>query len=305
MTSVLVTGASGFVGRQVMEALAELPVEVHGITHRPATGQTLPKATAWHQADLLEGSRLDAILGEVRPTHCLHLAWCVDHGRFWNDPANVDWLAASCRLLRKFTETGGKRFVGVGTCAEYAAQAEPCEELSTPLQPSSLYAASKNAFHEILACFAEESGISHSWARLFFLFGPWEHPQRLVPYIVTSLLNGVPANVSRGTQLRDFLDVRDAGRALALLLLGEAKGAVNIASGRAVSIAELATRLAALLGRPDLLKLGVRPDRPGDPPVQVAAIGRQVDDIGIPAGRELDDGLRQVIDWWRDRSHPG
>ena len=61
-----------------------------------------------------------ALLREVRPTLLIHAAWFVEHGRFWTAPENQDWLEASDRLARAFVEGGGRRILGVGSCAEYA-----------------------------------------------------------------------------------------------------------------------------------------------------------------------------------------
>lgn len=297
MTKVLVTGATGFVGRQVMAALSDMGIEAHGLIHRPT--DPLPPAAGWHAADLMVEGQAQAIVNRLRPTHLLHLAWCVEHGKFWTDPANLDWLAGSCRLVRAFAESGGRRFVGTGSCVEYAHQEQPCDEMTTPLRPETLYAAAKHAFHTTLAAFAQTTGISHAWGRLFFLIGPGESPARLVPDIARSLLAGRPAICGSGTQIRDFMDVRDAGRAMAALVLSDLEGPVNIASGHPVSIAELVRRLAELAGRPDLLRLGARPDRPGEPPALTAAVSRLQGEAGVPEGRRLDASLRDALTWWR------
>jgi len=296
VTTALVTGATGFVGRQALCRLAEAGVEVHGVTRRSSAPGLHAPGVEWHQADLLQPGQAERLIGRIRPSHLLHAAWCVEHGRFWNDPANIDWLAASCRLLRLFAEAGGRRFLGVGTCAEYAPQDAPCDERDSPLAPVSLYGVAKHAFHLALAAFAGTTGLSHAWARLFFLVGPHEKSQRLVPDVALHLLRGEAVPCSSGRQ------VRDAGAALARLLLSPVEGAVNIARGNAVPISMLACRLGEIAGQPQLVRLGARPNRPGEPLVQAARVDRLRDEVGFAPRYELDEMLADALDWWRAQS---
>ncbi len=154
------------------------------------------------------------LLAEVRPTHLLHLAWIAEHGRYWEAPENDAWVDASIDLTARFAAMGGKRFVGAGSCAEYdwsdgSLAAGVCEEGLTPCRPSTLYGRSKLRFCEHLSA---HGALSQAWGRLFFLYGPWEDPRRLVPTIIQSLLEGqAGAGSDQGTTVRDFLDAREAG----------------------------------------------------------------------------------------------
>jgi len=114
---VLVTGATGFIGAAAARALLALGAEVHGTS---AAGRAGPADVVMHRCDLLDDAATAALLGRLRPTHLLHAAWDVTHGAYWTSPANLDWLAATARLLRGFAAGGGRRAVGVGSCAEYA-----------------------------------------------------------------------------------------------------------------------------------------------------------------------------------------
>lgn len=109
---VLVTGATGFVGRHAVPALLARGFEVHGVGRGVGPNQ--------HAADLLAAEDRRALIARVRPSHLLHLAWDAEPGRYWTSEANLDWVAASLDLARLFAAAGGRRFVGIGTCAEYA-----------------------------------------------------------------------------------------------------------------------------------------------------------------------------------------
>jgi dTDP-6-deoxy-L-talose 4-dehydrogenase (NAD+) len=108
--------------------------------------------------------------------------------------------------------------------------------------------------------------VEFAWCRLFYLHGEGEDERRLVPYLRKQLARGEPAELSHGTQIRDFLDVVDAARKIATVALGTLQGPLNICSGVPVTVRELALSIAAEYGRPDLLNFGSRPDNLVDPP---------------------------------------
>ena len=101
---------------------------------------------------------------------------------------------------------------------------------------------------------------------MFYLYGEGEDERRLAPYLRAKLAAGEPAELSSGQQIRDFLDVREAGEHIAALALSEQQGPVNICSGQPITVRELAERIADETGRRDLLHFGARPDNPFDPP---------------------------------------
>jgi len=291
---VLVTGASGFVGRQIVDALASAGCEVHAAARNPLAGA----GVRWHRCDLLEPAAPARLIAAVRPTHLVHAAWDVSPG-YWSSLANLDWLAASAALLRAFAEAGGARFVGVGTCAEYAEGMDMPLGEDSPTTPQSLYGEAKLSLCRLAGRLAEQGAFSQAWGRLFLLTGPNEAADRLVPYVATQLLKGEIALCSSGEQWRDYLDVRDVGAALAALALSEVEGPVNIGSGQPVPVAQVVSTVAALTGRPDLLRLGARPPRPNDPPELAARIARLRDEVGFCPRYTLDESLTDAVAWWR------
>ena len=189
-----------------------------------------------------------------------------------------------------------KRFVGAGTCFEYAwLDHGACDETATPLVPRTLYGTAKDATRRVLETYLASSGVSFAWARLFFLYGEGEGFKRLVPSIADSLRAGREAHCSPGLVVRDFIDVRDAGRALAAIAASQATGAINVAGSVAHSIADVAKLLGELSRRPELIRLGALPDRPDDPPRIVADISRLRHEIGFKFIRDLREGLRDAL----------
>jgi nucleoside-diphosphate-sugar epimerase len=291
---VLVTGASGFIGRQAVTALVASGAEVHAVARHP-----LPIDCAWHAADLLDPEAARRVVAEVRPDAILHLAWCVGHGVFWTDPANSDWVAATLTLGRAAAAAGCRHFTGVGTGYEYDWPADgDCREGATALAGHTPYDIAKAQCRSALQILLADRGVGFAWARLFFLYGPHEDPRRLVSGVARALVSGEPALCSRGLAVRDFMDVRDAGAALAAVTLAAATGDINIGSGHGARIAVIASTLGDLAGRPDLIRLGALPDRADEPPRIVADVARLTSEVGFRPRIDLQSGLRDALAFW-------
>jgi nucleoside-diphosphate-sugar epimerase len=209
---VLLTGASGFVGRQVIGPLLDLSYEVH------ALGNTVTDPRArWYRADLLDQAARRQLVAAVRPQALLHCAWETRHGVYWTSPVNLDWVAASLDLARAAAAQGTRRMLMVGSCAEYdwrAPPARPWQE-DDPCHPATLFGTAKDSLHRLMAAFAAEADIGLVWARLFYLYGPHERPERLVPSVLSALLAGQRAETGPANATRDYMHVADAGRARA------------------------------------------------------------------------------------------
>jgi len=300
VSRVLVTGGTGFVGRDAVSLLEAAGWEVHVVTRRAETASAEPGVVT-HRADLLADGEPEALVVRIEPTHLLHLAWYAVPGAFWSSPENVRWLEASLRLARAFAAVGGKRAVVAGTCAEYDWSEGFCSESNTPLRPATLYGACKHALESSLAAWARVVGIELAWGRIFFLYGPREDPARLVPAVTRALLAGEPAACSSGTQVRDFLFSRDVAAAFVALLTSDIVGPVNIGSGVPVSVGEVIEHVARAVGRPELVRLGALPTRPDEPPLLVADVSRLREEVGWTPSVPLEKGIERAVAWWRER----
>jgi nucleoside-diphosphate-sugar epimerase len=304
---VLVTGAGGFIGRWSVAPLLAKGYEVHAVLSGgvPNTPIELQGATL-HVADLLDESRADALLERVMPTHLLHFAWIATPGVYWQSPDNSRWLDASEHLLRRFRALGGIRAVMAGSCVEYDwSKGGVCEERSSPLAHAtrlSPYAAAKITLQKRLAEYAEAEKLSAAWGRIFFQYGPYEHPDRLVPSVIRHLLMNQEALCTHGRQVRSFLHVADVGAAFAGVLDSEIQGPVNIGSDDRIALADLIERIAREIGRPDLIRLGARIPPTEEPPLLVPDIHRLRDEVPWQPRFTLAAGLSDTIAWWRNHS---
>ncbi len=296
MKRVLVTGAAGFVGRQTLAELGARGFEVHAADRRKLADET----AVWHELDLLDTRAVGELVAAVRPTHLLHLAWCTTHGKFWDARENLDWVGAGVGLLEAAAAAGVERIVGAGSCAEYDWSHGYCVEELTPTRPSSLYGTAKLAFAELLLAWARQVGITAAWGRIFLAYGPFEHPDRLVPSVALALLRRERAACTHGEQVRDVLHVRDVARAFVHLLDGGAQGTFNVCSGTPVSVRTVVERIAAELAHPELLALGALPARSEDPPLLVGSAAK-LRALGFRPSFTLESGIAETLAWWKKR----
>ena len=301
MKRVLVTGATGFVGRHALAPLAARGYEVHAVTSRPLV--PMAGAVRWHRADLLDPQQSARVMSEARPTHLLHFAWYAEPGKFWRSPENFRWLEASIGLLCHFRDHGGQRVVMAGTCAEYDRSAGPCSEQLTPRRPATPYGVCKNALFETVQAFCAVEGLSAAWGRIFFLYGPREHPARLVAHVIGALAGGGVAECTHGNQVRDFLHVEDVASAFVALLDSGVEGAVNIASGRPVALRDVVLAAASRFDAGERVRFGAIPAPDGEAPFVVADVRRLAGEVGWQPRYDLDSGIAETVaQWRRDRN---
>jgi nucleoside-diphosphate-sugar epimerase len=297
---VLITGGTGFLGLPCARRAVEAGAEIHVVArHRPGA---LPASAAYHPADFTNPASIAKVCHAVRPTHLLHLAWVTAPGAYWSAPENRAWQRESFHLVCAFQSCGGRRVAVAGTCAEYDWSAGGrCHETRTPIRPATLYGTAKTELRHEVGSITARFDLSLAWPRLFFLYGPREHPARLVPSVTNALLAGQPAEITVGTQERDFLHVEDAADALVRLLLSGVTGPVNIGSGEPVAVRTVAQNLADIVGRPDLLRLGAKPTPANEPPQLFADVGRIRSEVGWSPRIGLRQGLAETVAWWRGR----
>ena len=270
---ILLTGATGFVGRQVLRELNNRNCRVRlvvrdgkqvpssaAIEKIVATSDLWSESVAWC-ADVCRG--VDTVI---------HVAWYAEPGRYLHSPINRECLEGTLRLAQGAIDGKVRRFVGIGTCFEYDLSAGLLS-IATPLRPSTPYAAAKVAAFEALTQSLAQHGVEFAWCRLFYLYGEGEDERRLVPHLRVKLKAGELAELSSGEQIRDYLDVCDAARMIVEAALATVQGPLNICSGIPVTIRQIAERIADEYGRRDLLRFGTRPDNPADPPCVIGMRG--------------------------------
>ena len=296
---VLVTGASGFVGSHVLQPLAARGFEVHALSRRGSPPDLHLPGVHWHAADILDPIARGGVLRDVAPSHLVHAAWSLEPGRYAQAPENLDWVAASIDLARRFEAGGGGRLLTIGSCFEYEHGRQSVLDERSPLRPATVYGAAKLALQLATDALADATGLSVAWARLFYLYGPREDRRRLVGDIASALLEGREVATGEGRIRRDYMFVADAGDALAALLDSEVSGPVNVATGSAPPVRELVELVAAAIGRPELVRYGARAAAPDEPPEIRADVTRLREEVGWFGITPREIGVARTVDWWR------
>jgi len=294
---VLVTGATGFLGSHCLAPLVARGFEVVAL-YRERAPQEQP-GVQWVRGDVMDRAEMHAVLERYAPKGLFHLAWFVEPGKLIADPSNLSWIAASLDLIRAFRESGGERCTVSGSCYEYDWRFGYCVENVTPCEPDTLYGAAKDSLRRAFLAYCNVSGLSGSWGRAFFMYGPRENPARLVSSVIISLLKGLPAKSSHGLQVRDYLHIQDVADGMVALFASQAGGAYNIAAGTSTTIREIVELLGKITGRSDLLQIGAFPARANDAPLVLGDGRRTLNDVGWKPRLTLEAGLSATVEWWR------
>lgn len=298
MKKVIVTGASGFIGRNSLSKLLSKGYEVHAISFKDA--DIFIDEIIWHKCNLLEPREINSLIKKVKPSHLLHFAWDVTPG-YRDSLSNFDWVQTSIELLKKFYEYGGKRVVTAGTCFQYSETSQDCQEFNTLRNPLTFYGKCKQSFQYLMEAFCKEAGLSSAWGHIFFLYGPYEASNRLVSSVIISLLKNEIANCTEGNQIRDFMHVEDVADAFAQILDSDVEGPINVASGYPVKLRDIVEEIAKQLGKIDLVNFGGR-STPQDEFLRISAdVTRLKNELNWEHTYNLSEGIKNTIDWWKKR----
>lgn len=276
MKHILITGATGFVGRQVTRALSKENVRLTLVVRKTEKCNKLLSYNP--EVQLVETQNIFAESSQWWASNLkdvdvvIHLAWHVVPEEYQESSKNFDCLVGSLNLAKAVLDSAVSKFVGVGTCAEYKPQPDRKLVPGDPLEPTTLYAAAKTSLFYCLREAFKNSSTQFSWCRLFYLYGEGEDERRLVPYITNRLMKNEEVGLTSGRQVRDFIDVRQAGEQIAEISIRDAGGVYNICTGVGVSVKDLAEGIAARVNKQHLLKFGVRPDNPFDPVYMVGQV---------------------------------
>jgi UDP-glucose 4-epimerase len=300
---VLLTGAGGFVGAAVLGELLQSPAaDVCVLARRPDESRRiadlLPR-THVVAADLADQTAVGDALRRFAPTHLIHAAWSGVSGSRRNDPDQHVNVHRTMQLLQLALTSGVRHFVGLGSQAEYGPCAERIDE-TTPTRPTTMYGAAKLAACVMGSRMCDVSGARFAWLRLFSSYGPGDHPDWMIPYVIRTLLRGERPSVTAAEQRWDYLYVKDAATAVvAAAHEPAAHGIFNLGSGTAVPLRSIIERIrdeidtALPIGFGDI---AYRPD-------QVMHLEANVDRLrgvtGWSPTTPLGEGLRATVEWYR------
>jgi dTDP-6-deoxy-L-talose 4-dehydrogenase (NAD+) len=257
---VLVTGATGFVGRHLVAALLARGCEIRAVARNAETAQGMPwiNEVEFVSADI-HAADLDVAALTVGIDALAHLAWpgLPNYRALFHFEHN---LMADYRFIKSAVEAGVQQVLVTGTCFEYGMRSGPLSESSAP-QPSNPYGLAKHTLHLFLQNLQQELPFTLQWARLFYLHGEGQNPNSLLAALDRAIDTGEASfNMSSGEQLRDFLPIENAaGYLAAILQRHDFDGVINCASGQPVSVRSLVEQRLRERGATLNLNLGHYP----------------------------------------------
>lgn len=307
----LITGATGHIGSHLVRYLLEQSVEVAALV-RPTTNNLWRIKDMLPQPHVISGdlTAIDEAAATIRDFAAdtvFHLGWHGVSGRHRNDPAQVTQnVYGSLRLLELAHKVGCKRWIGLGSQAEYGA----CNGVLTedmPTCPVTTYGVAKLCLGLLSQKLCQAYGIGFTWLRFTAAYGPMDDRDHMIPQVILKLLQGEKPSLTQGEQRWDYLYVEDIAEALWKAAISpKAKGIFNLGSGEAYAIRSIVERIRDLID-PDLpLGFGGVPYRPDQIMHLQADISRLREVADWSPQVSLDEGLRRTVEWYREnRCHYG
>lgn len=314
------TGGTGFIGRWMLEALREadlrlgLGCEVTILTRDPSAFAAKAPHLAEHPAfRFVTGDVLAMAHGGERYTHILHAATDASAALNQHDPRRMfdAVVDGTRRALDLAVASGAERMLFFSSGAVYGAQpwelthvGEDWRGAPDPLDPRSAYGEGKRAAEMLCAIYGKQFGLDVVNARIFALLGPLlslDIHFAAGNFIRDALAGRTIIVQGAGTAVRSYLYAADLARWLWVILLrGQAGAAYNVGSEEAVSIAELATRVRAVLGGGAAEILG-KPDPGWNPGRYVPSTEKARRELGLVSTIGLDEAIRRTAIWngWR------
>lgn len=302
---VLVTGATGFVGSCLTRRLVELKYHVHIFTRRTSNkwriADLLGQVTE-HEVDLCDAGNVEKEVSQIKPAVICHLA---TYGGFTTqkDTSVIieSNLIGAVNLLRACEKIGFACFINTGSSSEYGMKSEPMSE-SDILEPVGDYGVSKAAATLLCRSRALEKSLPIITLRLFSPYGPWDDPQRLIPYVIKSLLRGESPKLSTPKSVRDFIYIDDVLDVFLKIINTPVSGGkiYNVGSGVEFSIGEVVSMITDIIGNGPAPRWGMVNSRRPEPGSWVADISKAKTEIGWFPSTSLWAGLNKTVEWFRE-----
>lgn len=294
---VLVTGATGFIGRYLCNALVNLGAIVIALS-RSARANDFSEQVTVRSVDLRNQKSTELAIRAIRPQIVFHLAGLVDTKQDLNlvIPTFKNNLAGSIHLFLALAQTDCERIVVTGS-------SEEPDVSRFGSSPNSPYSAAKDALTSYARMFHNVFSLPVVVARPYMSYGPHQRTHKIIPYTITSLLRGVSPRISSGRRICDLIYIQDL--IMGLLLTGFKPGmvgeVVDLGTGIGTTIYDTVQLITEIIGTPLSAAFGSIPDRLYEYP-QIADIAKTTDLLEFRPNWSLQEGLEVTIEWYRSHS---
>ena len=290
MRKVFITGGAGFIGKQLARRLEKnSDIKLYILTR-----QTLEDRgnIRYIKGDIANVTKITEIIKDLSPTDLIHLAWDVKSEKYAASPQNYDWILYSKQLLKAFLERGGKTVIAAGTCFEYDLSKNLPLNENFRGEPNTPYGKAKLKTKCIFEDLCEEYNVRLVWGRIFYAYGKGEEKRKLLSSIAESLKNDQPFELKTPENVVDYINISDIAKIFeAFLFNPNAKGIINVGTGKGHKIREIAKKIARILGKDEsLLKFSTHK------PVKIVADTKKLSSVfDCESFVEIDDGLKYLL----------
>lgn len=286
---VLVTGATGLIGKELVTPLKEAGFDIYSITIDKDNPQN---GIHWIAGNLFDENSIKSVMEKVRPEYLLNMAWCTT-GDYLSSDINYKFLNAGINLLKYFKDNGGKRAVFAGTCFEYKFKDSPLKETDELDPQKTVYTFCKNKLHEIAEYFCKVNNINFGYGRIFYVYGRNEDKSRLTGMIIDKLSKNEEVIIKSGKLYKDYMYAKDIAGAFVALLNSKVESSVNICTGKAISIKDFALEIGRQMGKENLIVFKNEPSN--QPPIIVGDNSNLLDNVGYKIRYSLSDGIKELL----------
>ncbi|MBF0521755.1 MAG: NAD(P)-dependent oxidoreductase [Candidatus Omnitrophica bacterium] len=301
--TIIITGASGFVGAALIKQAAKDGNRVIALKRESSDLTRIKNVKGvylFNYETLLEKKNLQKIKS-LKPDIFIHAAWQGVGGKDRNELFQItNNLPFTLDLVQLAYDVGCAHWIGIGSQAEYGNPNQKVDELF-PTNPTTLYGKSKVATSWSALGLCQASGMTGSWVRLFSPYGPDDNPDWFIPYVIKELSQGRAPKLTKCEQLWDYLYIDDVATGILSVAYANAPGIFNLGSGKAVPLRKIIEIIQKLVNpkiQPQFGAIEYRPDQV----MHLEADIRKIKKItGWTPQTNLKQGLEKTVQWFQ---HP-
>ncbi len=310
-STVLVTGAAGFIGSHLVRALLEKGSEVVALVSDvsslyPPRLADLKGQIRIADADLRDAHAVARVVERIDPKYVFHLGAFTHVGRSFDRVADCTTtnIEGTRNVLEALIRKPPSRLIFASTSEVYGDVEVPFRE-EGPVRPVSPYGVSKYAAERLVLIYKEAYGVPGVAIRPFNAYGPMQSPDRIIPETIARALSGNPVEITGGIQTREFNFVEDivAGFIKAAEADDSVVGEViNVGCGEERSMKEVAEVVLKLLGNPVELRVGALPYRPKEIWRMYCDNSKAKELLGWEPTVSFDEGLERTVEWYKSEA---